>query len=143
MWGPRPRHGVGEYNGKIPDLLRLGEQSLEISLTPRHWTFPRSLPTMAPVVVLLNTFRIGGTVTAGVEMAEKAEYGRQFTDLADPIGRLDDFLCAPGYILELHMSFNIHPLRASQAMFLEQMPGEILAGVAAAVGRTKNYPPVR
>lgn len=52
---------------------------------------------MGPVVVLLNTFQVGGTVMAVVNMAEKPGDGRQFTDLADPIRGLDDVLCAPSH----------------------------------------------
>lgn len=41
------------------------------------------------------------------------------------------------------MRFNFQPLRALQAMFFKHMSREILARVAATVGRTENYPPRR
>lgn len=140
--GPHPRYRVGKYNGEIPDLLRLGEQGLKMGLTPRYATLSGSLPAMRPVVVLLNTFEVGGPIMAEIEMAEKAKYGRQRTDFVNAIGGVDNFLYASGYILDLTVSFNLPPLRVMQPVFLEQMPGDIVAGIAGTVGRTENYPPI-
>lgn len=140
--GPHPRYGVGKDNGEIPDLLRLGEQGLEMSLTPGYPTLSGSLPAMRPVVVLLNTFEVGGPVMAEIEMAEKARHGRQLTDFVNAIGGVDNFLYASGYVLELTVPFNLPPLRVMQPVFLEQMPGHVLVGIAGTVGRAENDPPI-
>lgn len=97
---------------------------------------------MRPVVVLLNTFEVGGPVMAEIEMAEKAPHGRQLTDFVNAIGGMDNFFYASGYVLEPAVPFNLPPLRMMQPVFLEQMPGDIVAGIAGTVGRTENHPPI-
>lgn len=68
-----------------------------------------------------------------------------FLDLLENYGiwALEDFICAPGYLFRRSYALQHQPAVGLSAVFLEQMPGYILAVVAAVVGLTQNYPPAR
>ncbi|KAI3222778.1 hypothetical protein DTO012A9_9942 [Penicillium roqueforti] len=68
-----------------------------------------------------------------------------FLDLLENYGiwALEDFIYTPGYLFRRSYALQHQPAVGLSAVFLEQMPGYILAVVAAVVGLTQNYPPAR